>query len=70
MGAPTVIGCPIVTVIDGHSHTLSFLGSVFGTRSVSLGVDEFGQTGSRKELYQHYGIAESAIVDAVESAMA
>lgn len=63
-------GCPIVTVIDGHSHTLSFLGSVFGTRSVSLGVDEFGQTGSRKELYQHYGIAESAIVDAVESAMA
>ena len=61
--------CPIVTVIDGHSHTLSFLGAVFGTRTVSLGVDEFGQTGSRQELYEHYGISASAIVEAVESTL-
>ncbi len=61
--------CPIVTVIDGHSHALSFLGAVFGTRTVSLGVDEFGQTGSRQELYQHYGISASAIVEAVESVL-
>jgi pyruvate dehydrogenase E1 component len=61
--------CPIVTVIDGHSHTLSFLGAVFGTRTVSLGVDEFGQTGSRQELYEHYGISRSAIVEAVESVL-
>ncbi len=61
--------CPIVTVMDGHSHGLSFLGSVFGTRTVSLGVDEFGQTGSREELYQHYGISTSAIVEAVESVL-
>ena len=61
--------CPIVTVMDGHSHALSFLGSVFGTRTVSLGVDEFGQTGSRQELYQHYGISAAAIVEAVESAL-
>ena len=62
--------CPIISVIDGHSHTLSFLGAVFGTRTVSLGVDEFGQTGSRQELYEHYGISASAIVAAVESALA
>ena len=61
--------CPIVTVMDGHSHALSFLGAVFGTRTVSLGVDEFGQTGSREELYQHYGISTSAIVEAVESVL-
>ena len=61
--------CPIVTVIDGHSHTLAFLGAVFGTRTVCLGVDEFGQTGSRMELYEHYGISREAIVAAVESAL-
>jgi pyruvate dehydrogenase E1 component len=60
-------GGPIVTVIDGHSHTLSFVGGVFGARSVSLGVDTFGQTGSRQELYDHYGIGVSAVVQAVES---
>ena len=61
--------CPIVTVIDGHSHTLSFLGAAFGTRTASLGVDEFGQTGSRQELYEHYGISTSAIVKAVQSVL-
>ena len=60
-------GGPIVTVIDGHSHTLSFVGGVFGARAVSLGVDTFGQTGSRQELYDHYGIGVSAVVQAVES---
>ena len=61
--------CPVVSVIDGHSHTLGFLGAVFGTRSVSLGVDEFGQTGSREELYEHYGISKGSIVEAVEYAL-
>ena len=61
--------CPIVSVIDGHSHTLAFLGAAFGTRTVCLGVDEFGQTGSRMELYEHYGISKTAIVEAVESTL-
>ncbi len=61
--------CPIITVVDGHSHTLAFLGSVFGTRTVPLGVDEFGQTGSREQLYEHYGISASSIVEAVESVL-
>ena len=61
--------CPIVTVIDGHSHTLAFLGAVLGTRTVCLGVDEFGQTGSRTELYQHYGISKDSIMEAVEYAL-
>lgn len=61
--------CPIITVMDGHSHALAFLGSVFGTRTVPLGVDEFGQTGSREELYEHYGISVSSIVEAVQSAL-
>ena len=61
--------CPIITVIDGHSHTLAFLGAVLGTKTICLGVDEFGQTGSRTELYEHYGISKAAIVRAVESAL-
>ena len=34
---------PVVTVMDGHSHALSFIGSVFGTKTIPLGVNEFGQ---------------------------
>ena len=58
--------CPIVSVIDGHSHTFGFLGAVYGTRTICLGVDEFGQTGSREELYEHYGISKGSIIEAVE----
>lgn len=57
---------PIVSVLDGHSHSLAFLGSVFGARAAALGVDEFGQTGSRRELYDHYGIGADAICRAAK----
>ena len=60
---------PIVTVLDGHSHTLSFLGSVFGTRVLCLGVDEFGQSGSTQELYDHYDIGVKAIVTGAHQIM-
>lgn len=56
--------CPIVTVMDGHPHALSFLGSVFGARTVALGVDRYGQSGSRQELYQHYQIDALSIIRA------
>ena len=45
---------PIVTVQDGASHSLSWLGSVFGTRLFSLGVDDFGQSGDIPALYRHF----------------
>jgi pyruvate dehydrogenase E1 component len=54
----------IVTVIDGHSHALAWLGSALAGRCVPLGVDRFGQTGSQPELYAAYGIAPEAIVTA------
>jgi pyruvate dehydrogenase E1 component len=55
---------PIVTVLDGHSHALSFIGSVFGSRALCLGVDEFGQSGQVEELYDHYQIGVKAISQA------
>ena len=60
---------PVVTVMDGHSHALSFIGSVFGTKTIPLGVNEFGQTGSRDELYDHYDIGKKAIIEAVRLAV-
>ncbi len=55
---------PIVTVQDGASHAMSFLGSIFGVPIVPLGVDEFGQSGSRADLYDQTGIDADEIVNA------
>ncbi len=55
---------PIVTVQDGASHSLAFLGAIWGVPTVPLGVDDFGQSGSRAELYRHYGIDADQIVNA------
>jgi pyruvate dehydrogenase E1 component len=61
--------CPLVTVMDGHPHALSFLGSVFGARTVALGVDQYGQSGSRQELYDYYQIGLRSMVQAVVEAI-
>lgn len=60
---------PIVTVQDGASHSLAWLGSVFGVRAASLGVDRFGQTGSRADLYGVFGIDAAGIAEAAFSAL-
>jgi pyruvate dehydrogenase E1 component len=54
----------LVTVLDGHPATLSWLGAVRGQRIVSLGVDTFGQSGDIPDLYRIHGIDAAAIVDA------
>jgi pyruvate dehydrogenase E1 component len=55
---------PIVGVIDGHPHTLSFLGSVRGDPAAYLGVTEFGQSGDITDLYPHHGIDPETIAGA------
>jgi pyruvate dehydrogenase E1 component len=54
---------PIVTVHDGASHTLAWLGSVYGAPVLPLGVDEFGQSGTRAELYRHFGLDAEQIAE-------
>ena len=44
-------GVPIVTVVDGHPHSLAWIGSALGARTFPLGVAKFGQSGSRPDLY-------------------
>ncbi len=58
----------IVTIIDGHPATLSWLGGVMGHRVESLGVDAFGQTGTVADLYRHFGLDAENIMRAVEAA--
>jgi pyruvate dehydrogenase E1 component len=53
---------PLVTVIDGHPHTLSFLAAVHGTPLASLGVSDFGQSGDIDDLYRYFGIDAETIV--------
>jgi pyruvate dehydrogenase E1 component len=60
---------PVVTVADAHSHALAFIGSALGGRTIALGVDRFGESGSRADLYRKMGIGPEAIVQAAEAAL-
>ena len=57
--------CHLITVIDGHPATLAWLGSVKGHRTIPLGVEHFGQTGTIGDLYRHFGISAESIVEKV-----
>jgi len=56
--------CAIVTVADGHPAALAWLGSVYGNRTRSLGVEHFGQSGTIDDLYRHFGIDANSIATA------
>jgi len=60
---------PVVTVADAHSHALAFIGSALGGRAIALGVDSFGESGSRPDLYRKMSIDADAIADAAEAAL-
>ena len=55
---------PMVTVLDGHPHTLAFLATVNRVASTSLGVSNFGQVGSLDEVYEYHRIDANSIVGA------
>ena len=63
-------GVPVVSVLDGHSHALAFLGGALGVPQLPLGVDHFGQSGSRGDLYRHYGVDAAAIARAAHTLLA
>ncbi|MGA6155120.1 transketolase-like TK C-terminal-containing protein [Stenotrophomonas sp. NPDC087984] len=55
---------PLVTVLDGHPHTLSFLGTIQNTPVTTLGVTRFGQSGAIEDVYRYHGIDSDGIVAA------
>ena len=65
--APLAPHCAIVSVVDAHPATLSWLGSVGGHRQRALGVTRFGQTGTIADLYRINGIDARAIGTAAQA---
>jgi len=63
-------GVPVVSVLDGHSHGLAFLGGALGVPQIPLGVDHFGQSGARRDLYRHYGVDAPAIARSAHALLA
>lgn len=61
---PAAHPAPLVTVQDGHPHTLAFLAGARGDRIRCLGVDDFGQSSSVDDAYSIHGIDITAIIDA------
>ncbi len=60
---------PLVTVQDGASHSLAWLGGLHGAPVTALGVDDFGQSGARAALYQQFGIDAMSIAGAAFAAV-
>jgi pyruvate dehydrogenase E1 component len=59
-------GAGLVTVLDGHPATLSWLGGVARHRIQPLGVERFGQSADLPDLYRLYGIDVDGIVRAAK----
>lgn len=66
--APLAPDAAIVSVLDGHPATLSWLGSVRGHRVRALGVDRFGQSADIPDLYRVQGLDTEAVLDACAAA--
>jgi pyruvate dehydrogenase E1 component len=59
--------CMLVTVLDGHPATLSWLGSVTGHKVIPHGVEHFGQTGTIGDLNRHFQIDRHSIARSVSA---
>ncbi len=62
--AEAEIGKPALSVIDGHPHSMAFLGAALDCPSSVLGVTTYGQSGSREDLYRHFSIDSQGIFEA------
>lgn len=61
---PARRAAPLVTLLDGHPHTLAFLAGINGVRAVHLGVSRFGQSGDLDDVYRHHGLDTDSVVAA------
>lgn len=55
---------PMVTLLDGHPHTLAFLATVNNVPVTTLGVSRFGQSGNLDDVHRHHGIDTDSVVRA------
>lgn len=61
---PARRAAPMVTVLDGHPHSLAFLAGINQVRATHLGVTRFGQSGDLDEVYRYHGLDADSIVRA------
>jgi pyruvate dehydrogenase E1 component len=61
---PAARATPLVTVLDGHPHTLAFLATINRVPHAALGVAQFGQSGSIEDLYRYNGLDTDSIIRA------
>src|SRR5580704_17013155 len=65
---PAVFGAdraaPMVTLLDGHPHTLAFLAGMHRVPAAHLGVTGFGQSGDLASVYRYHGLDADAVVGA------
>jgi pyruvate dehydrogenase E1 component len=55
---------PMVTVLDGHPHTLAFLAGVNQVPAAHLGVTAFGQAGDIDSVYRYHHIDADSVIGA------
>jgi len=53
---------PMVTVLDGHPHTLAFLAGINRVPASHLGVTTFGQSGDLDSVYRYHGIDTDTLI--------
>lgn len=61
---PARRAAPLVTLLDGHPHTLAFLAGVNRVPATHLGVHRFGQSGDLASVYAHHGLDADTVVAA------
>ena len=66
---PSEDRAPLVTVVDGHPHSLAWVGGALSAHTLPLGVTNFGQSGTRTELYREYGLDLDSIMAACFSVL-
>jgi len=55
---------PLITLIDGHPHTLAFLGAALQVPVACLGVSAFGQGGGLEDVYRTHRLDVRSVVEA------
>ena len=53
---------PMVTVLDGHPHTIAFLAGINRVPASHLGVTKFGQSGDLESVYRYHGIDTETLI--------
>ncbi len=61
---PADRAAPMVTVLDGHPHTLAFAAGIHRVPAAHLGVTKFGQSGDLDAVYRYHGLDTDSLIGA------